>query len=566
MNKFSLYFFIALLIIVPSGITTQGNLPISSIKVTPAKTLTEMPNVIMLIGDGMGPEAVKLASLVEYGQEFGSIMDTFPTKQEYTTRTINGVTTDSAAGATALATGQLTNYNTNGMDETRTIPYKTILEYLLYDFGYATGLVSNLQSYHATPAGFASHTEDREDKVEIVAQMLPKLDVLLGSGLGNTLLGPENTARTKGESHGYEVVVDRDELLATYPTADKLLGVFPGGSRLEYEAERDPTIEPSLAEMSTAAIDVLNRREKPYFLMIEGGLIDYAGHKYEPNFENKTYFSASETIMFEKTVRIAHEFAEKDGNTIVIVGADHETGGLTIHDFTDLDSTLPSPDNSREENQAIRLTRANQVNATWFWNAHTDNPVKFFGYGSDFGNHNISTNIEVFWALNKALGSFPTVLRTIYTPDGNFLNITTQIKDQDQTADKFEVVIEYNNGTTKIFQFALDDVEVKLYDVRVAIDSGQQYKAYVKVLDGGLNDVTSFDNNNKLVKQNVVYTTIESTTSSSTTSTSTSIVASTSTSSEKSNNDDSPISFSLLGITSLIVVLKSARRKRDCPV
>ncbi len=405
------------------------------------------PNVILMIGDGMGPEQIKLASLVEYGSINGTIMQTdFPIVSQYLTYNIEGKTTDSAAGGSAIATGQLTANGVISMDETKSIKVKTILEYLRDDFGYATGLITTTEFAHATPAVFGSHTTNRDNKISIRDQLLSSdIDLILGGGKEVSYVGGSEAAKTLGQNHGYTTVTTRDELLDVDLSASKIFGVF-GTTNMPYELERDPNTDPSIVEMTDIGLKYLSGKNSPFFVMIEGGRIDHAGHMINSN-ENKTLYNAMETIMFEKAVRQALEFARQDGNTIVVVAADHETGGLQIHDYSGLDTNLPNEKLSREENNQIRIRRVSQINANFSTTAHTDTPVFFFGYGSDFGNLVVDTVDDVFWAINAALGKFPTVRNDKVSVEDGTITYSFDILDLDNSAKSYEIIRSYENGT-----------------------------------------------------------------------------------------------------------------------
>ena len=409
--------FVSLLVVgvsfTPPNITQGSNITLD-------KQVKAMPNVIVLIGDGMGPEMIKGASLVEYGLPSASIMDTdFPIQQLYNPNNVDNEITDSAAGATAIATGVLTSNEKISMDKDGRIYIKSILEYLEYDFGYATGLVSTMSFFHGTPAPFAAHTDNRENKESIRDQMLSKdIDVILSGGLKVVVFGSASAVQYYGTMHGYEVAVDMNELQNKVATSEKLLGVFPD-ARIPYELDRDPETIPGIVDMTEAAIEILDRKENPYFLMIEDGKIDYGGHAH--NLVN----TIMETIMFEKAVQSALNYAKNDGNTIVVVCSDHETGGLNIVDYSRLGTILPSTNNRTQDNE-IRVERINQLNVTWGWTAHTETLIRFIGYGSDFGNHKVDRTNEIFWAINRVLGAFPTILNHTYTQVDDTLKLRPQ--------------------------------------------------------------------------------------------------------------------------------------------
>lgn len=292
-------------------------------------------NVILLIGDGMGYAQVSAARLAQ-GKKLH--MDQIKTMGTMTTASANSMVTDSAAAGTAMATGLKTN---NGMisvtpDGKR---LKTILE-AAREKGKATGLVSTTRITHATPAVFAAHVPDRDDEITIADQMInANVDVLLGGGKSYFVPASAGGKRTdnrdltaEAKTMGYAVVGTKDELAAVKD--GKVLGLF-NKSHLNYEVDRDLTKEPSLAEMTAKAISLLDKnnnedkenkesKHKGFFLMVEGGRIDHAAHANDPS---GVY---GDTLAFDAAVKVALDYAEKNNDTLVIVTADHETGGLII--------------------------------------------------------------------------------------------------------------------------------------------------------------------------------------------------------------------------------------------
>lgn len=277
-------------------------------------------NVILLIGDGMGIAQVTLARLSS-GKALA--MDSMPVGGFAKTYSANSAVTDSAAAGTALATGHKTN---NGMismlpDETK---IGTILE-TAEKLGKATGLLTTVMITDATPAVFASHAKTRKDQVGIAPQLLQeKVDVILGGG--RQFFIPKSQAGSKrddetdviaqAKANGYAYVDTREGLLSA--KGNELLGLFED-TEMTTEAP-----EPTLAEMANKAISILSRDKDGFFVMIEGGQIDRKCHA------NDAPGAIKQTLDFSDAVGTALEFARKQGNTLVIVTADHETGGLTI--------------------------------------------------------------------------------------------------------------------------------------------------------------------------------------------------------------------------------------------
>lgn len=310
---------------------------------------TEVRNVIVCIGDGMGFEHVALSRLTAGAPKLW--METLPVAGEMTTRSANKKITDSAASGTALACGVKTNNGMIGMTPDKT-QYSTILE-LLAQKGWKTGLVATSQITHATPASYAAHVVSRGNQKGIAPQMLAnRVDVMFGGGQKYWL--PKSAGGIRDDKQdvlaqarraGYQVIATRDELAAL--TKTPALGLF-GKDGLTTAAP-----EPTLAEMSGMAINLLSRKNKQgFFLMIEGSQIDWAAHA------NDADRVIRQTLLFDMAVREAIEFARRDGHTLVIVTADHETGGLTV-----------------------KSDNAGGIKAKWSSGGHTEANVPVYAFG-----------------------------------------------------------------------------------------------------------------------------------------------------------------------------------------
>ena len=282
------------------------------------RTVTSPTNVIFCIGDGMGFEKVKAAGMYAHGKVGQLSFEAFPYQAEVTTHSADSPMTDSAAAATAMATGSKVN---NGVISTA-LPgdgseLYTLLE-CFKDQGKSTGLVSTTFITHATPAAFGAHEPTRGNLAEIAEDYLNQTrpDVLLGGG-GNGM------AEGVAEAGGYTVVTDRDELLALdIENVTRISGQF-GDTNLPYEFDGLGDL-PHLSEMTAAALEILAKNPTGFFLMVEGGRIDHAGHSND--IERNIY----ETLEFSRTVQVASDWAKGRTDTLIIVTADHETGGLKV--------------------------------------------------------------------------------------------------------------------------------------------------------------------------------------------------------------------------------------------
>ena len=275
-------------------------------------------NVIIFIGDGMGVEEVKAAGIYATGKPGTLSFEAFPHKAEMTTRSADSEVTDSAAGGTAIATGVKVNNGTISM----AIPgdgkeLKTLLEYF-QGRGKSAGLVTTTEMTHATPAAFGAHESSRKTQAEIASDYLTQTRPAVLFGGGGAGMSP-----AAAQSAGYTVVTDRSQLQAlNTETATQVSGQF-GQTHLPYEHDGLGKL-PHLSEMTQTALAILDNDRDGFFLMVEGGKIDHAGH------ENDIQRQVKETVEFSKAVQVALNWAQNRNDTLIIVTADHETGGLKV--------------------------------------------------------------------------------------------------------------------------------------------------------------------------------------------------------------------------------------------
>jgi alkaline phosphatase len=284
--------------------------------------------IILFIGDGMGAEQRKAAQWLALGQSGQLVMDQLPVTGWSQTASANNPITDSAAGGTAISTGVKTNNGYVGVNPSGAT-LETILE-ITHARGWATGLVTNVQMTHATPATFAAHVLSRNEMTEIAAQLLDEgVEVLMGGGedeflrTDQTGCYPEAGERADGRdliteaiTGGYTYVCDGTGFAAVDPTTTThLLGLFADeGMPRPYT--------PSLAAMTEKAIDILSRDPDGFFLMVEGGQIDWAGHG------NEALLMMEDVLGLDAAIQVALDYQAVAPDTLVIVTADHETGGM----------------------------------------------------------------------------------------------------------------------------------------------------------------------------------------------------------------------------------------------
>lgn len=289
----------------------------------------KVKNIIFLIGDGMG---VSYTSGYRYYKDNPITKKVEPTlfdrylvgqQSTYPDDSKHNVT-DSAAAATAMATGVKT-YNgaiSIGKDQAK---LKTVLE-AAKENGKTTGLVATAPITHGTPAAFGAHDRNRDNMSAIANDYYDervngehKIDVLLGGG-SNFFIRKDRNLVNAFKKDGYSHVTNLQELQRDKNS--QVLGLFAKDG-MPKMIDR-PKSMPSLADMTASAIERLNQNKNGFFLMVEGSQIDWAAH------DNDIVGAMSEMEDFEKAFQAAIDFAEKDGETLVVATADHSTGGFTI--------------------------------------------------------------------------------------------------------------------------------------------------------------------------------------------------------------------------------------------
>ncbi len=289
----------------------------------PARAERAPRNVVIIVADGCGPAAVGLGRMLA-GRPLALDSILVGTLR---TRSASSRVTDSAAAATALATGVKTRNGAVGLDaEGR--PVASLFE-AARARGLATGVVTTASVTDATPAGFLAHDADREDEDGIAVQEAGHgLEVLMGGGRDRFLPAGAGGARADGRDLLAEArargvrVVDSPAGLAEAGQAP-LLGLFAAGA-MDLELDRDPARQPALDAMLEKALRLLARRGRGFLLLAECARLDDAGHDNDPA------ALAREVLSCDRAVAAALAFARRDGRTLVVVAADHETGGLTL--------------------------------------------------------------------------------------------------------------------------------------------------------------------------------------------------------------------------------------------
>ncbi|MBC3870965.1 alkaline phosphatase [Undibacterium oligocarboniphilum] len=337
-----------------------------------ANAAGEAKNIIFFLGDGMGPSTVTASRIYKYGEDGSLNMDKLERTARIKTYSNDAQTTDSAPSMAAYMTGVKMNNEVISMssDTVATNPSKdangnlginncaagngssvpTILE-LAKAKGKAVGSITTTELTHATPAATFSHICNRNAQYAIAAQIVPGgagynsalndgVDVLMGGGRNHFLPYDATTSigkfgRADGRNllaemtaKGYVVAATRADMLAA-PLNKKFIGLYSSKSHLEYELDRTATppagegaTQPSLAEMTTKAMDILSQNSNGYFLMVEGGRIDHALHG------TNAKRALTDTIAFDDAVKAALDKARTTdptlANTLIVVTADHD--------------------------------------------------------------------------------------------------------------------------------------------------------------------------------------------------------------------------------------------------
>jgi alkaline phosphatase len=276
----------------------------------------------LLIGDGMGLNCVAVSALQFKDDPFKK----FTTVGLSITKSLDDLITDSAAGATAIATGYRTNNHYLCVDSNNK-KLKTFFDFA-EEKGLSTGLVVTDNVAGATPAAFFAHHNSRHDMLLITQQYLEStIDVVIGGGTKyfTPVDERDNNKVQKSlmdelKAKGYKFYFDYKSLNDS-PPDEKIFGLFEEDNVPEAE-KRDYT----LGELTSVAIRHLSTNLNGFILMVEGSQIDWAGHDEESD------YLVSELKDFATAVDIALSFAESDGNTLVVVTSDHETGGMAITD------------------------------------------------------------------------------------------------------------------------------------------------------------------------------------------------------------------------------------------
>lgn len=286
----------------------------SAAQKTEPQEAPKVKNVIVMIGDGMGVSQVYAGLTANKGSlnlekcQFVGFSKTY---------SASDYITDSAAGGTAIACGTKTKNGAIGVDMDGN-PVKSMLEYAAEN-GLSTGVVSSCAVTHATPASFVAHQPSRKMEEEIAADFVNS-DITVFIGGGKKFFDARSDKENlldKLKAKDFQIALNMDEVKKI--SSGKLAGLV---------ADEHPDTYPErgefLPESVQAAINILKNNEKGFFLMVEGSQIDWACHGNEKD------QTVKEVLDFDRAIKVAFDYAAQDPNTLVVITADHETGGMSL--------------------------------------------------------------------------------------------------------------------------------------------------------------------------------------------------------------------------------------------
>ena len=297
-------------------------------------------NIVLLIGDGAGLNQITLSRMAISGVNSRLYIDQLPYSGISLTHSADNIITDSAAAATAWATGAKTKNKFISVTPNEKV--LTSLTEAIFKKGYLSGIVATSSITHATPAAFYAHVNNRYKEKKIASQLQnSNINIAFGGGLNFFDLSATNDQ--------IKYIYDLDELKNINTSSKRIIGLFDNDG-----IRRSPD-RPSQQLMTKKALDILAKRTvecSGFFLMTEGSQIDWASH------DNDASRMITEFRDFDLSIKSAVEFINTKDDTLLIVTADHETGGLQI---------------LKEDKDSVHIQ--------WGTGSHTGIPVGVFSYG-----------------------------------------------------------------------------------------------------------------------------------------------------------------------------------------
>ncbi|MCX7922428.1 MAG: alkaline phosphatase [Clostridia bacterium] len=464
----------------------------------------QIKNVILLIPDGMSVTGTTLARWCNNGEPLA--MDEMASGL-VRTYWAGGPITDSAPAGTAMATGYKTtdkfisvlpdkvlmpNVAPVKPEDSRS-PIATVLEGAKLQ-GKAVGLVATSNIQHATPAAFSSHTPSRSEYETIgEQQVFGNIDVILGAGW--QYLMPD---KRKDKEDLIKILVNKGYDYVTTPAqmkkskSDKIWGLFAADS-LAYDMDRDPSKEPSLAEMTEKAISVLSKDEDGFFLMVEGSKVDWAAHANDP------VGVISDIFAFDKAVKAALDFAKKDTHTVVIACSDHGNGGISMGSVT-TEKNYSSADLSIfiDQLKKAKLTGEGLEKKLNSDKTNIKEAISEYYGISDLTDEELKQIKDAkLPGLNSIVGKMISKRASIGWTTGGHTGEDVVLYCYSPNADRLTGVVENTDIAkyiSKLFNMNLDDISKKLYvpaveafearGAKVAIDESNAANPVVVVTKG----------------------------------------------------------------------------------
>ncbi len=437
-------------------------------------------NVILMVGDGMSLQAREMARIIGKGMQQGKYndlleMEKMPNMALITTSGYDSLVTDSANSASAYATGNKAAVNAMGVyGDTTPDPLddpkvENIIELVKRTRDMATGVVTTADVTDATPAAMLAHTRRRAEMNFIADSMLnpsQRPDVIMGGGSKHFYPQTDSVSARKDDKNlvdefkklGYNFSSNEKELAATPAKADKLLGLYHNDNMNVYVDRamlKNPKVlgnypdQPGLVEMEQKAINALSKNKNGFFLMVEGASIDKQLHAMD--WQRATY----DTLEFDKAVKLARDYAEKNKDTLVIVLADHAHGASISGTYHERDG--------KTGREAVRQG-ANSIFPTFEdkdGDGFPDNPNPDVTIAVQYANHP-ETNMDYKF---KDVPTAPTAkidgkivanpaLHGEYEPG----NVSRSVNDEEHAAD--DIVLNAEGPGSEYFHGVMDNTEV----------------------------------------------------------------------------------------------------------
>ena len=341
-----------------------GNKQTNNINIASFEKNQKPKNIILIIGDGTGLNQVTLSRIAIGGLDFKLAIDQMPYTGFSLTHSYNNAYTDSAAAATSWATGKKTNNKFLSVDVNKK-ELKTLPE-ILYEKGFLSGLVSTSSITHATPAAFYAHIDSRYKKEEIANQLIAS-SISIALGGGKEFFDNERLKKNSLYISDKESLEELD-----LSVSRRVIGLF------DKDGIERSTEKPTQQEMTNVALNFLKTKTnncKGFFLMSEGSQIDWAAH------DNDAKKMITEFEDFDKTIRLAMEYVGKNKDTLLIITADHETGGLQI---------------LKQDKDYVQIQ--------WGTGRHTGIPVGVYAYGPGASHFTgLMDNTEIYHKIISIL-------------------------------------------------------------------------------------------------------------------------------------------------------------------